>query len=67
MKNKEGYTTDRDAKKNAWLKYDENGKKEIFDFCEGYKNYLSVGKTERECIHEAIRLEEEKGYRKKWI
>ena len=53
----------KDAKKNAWLKYDENGKQEIFKFCEGYKNYLSVGKTERECIHEAIRLAEEKGYR----
>ena len=46
----------KDAKKNAWLKYDENGKQEVFNFCEGYKNYLSVGKTERECIHEAIRL-----------
>ena len=53
----------KDSKKNAWLKYDENGKQEIFKFCEGYKNYLSVGKTERECIHEAIRLAEEKGYR----
>ncbi|MBS6185335.1 MAG: aminopeptidase, partial [Clostridium celatum] len=41
----------------------ENGKQEVFNFCEGYKNYLSVGKTERECIHEAIRLAEEKGYR----
>ena len=41
----------KDAKKNAWLKYDENGKQEVFNFCEGYKNYLSVGKTERECSH----------------
>ena len=53
----------KEAKKNAWLKYDESGKQEVFNFCEGYKNYLSVGKTERECIHEAIRLAEEKGYR----
>ena len=53
----------KETKKNAWLKYDENGKQEVFNFCEGYKNYLSVGKTERECIHEAIRLAEEKGYR----
>ena len=53
----------KDVKKNAWLKYNENGKQEVFNFCEGYKNYLSVGKTERECIHEAIRLAEEKGYR----
>lgn len=53
----------KDAKKNAWLNYDKNGKQDVFNFCEGYKNYLSVGKTERECIHEAIRLAEEKGYR----
>lgn len=53
----------KESNKNSWLKYNNEGKKEIFDFCEGYKNYLSVGKTERECIHEAIRLAEEKGYR----
>ncbi len=49
--------------KNAWLKFDEKGKKEIFDFCEGYKKYISDCKTERECITEAIRLAEAKGYR----
>ena len=53
----------KDTKKNAWLKYDESGKQEVFNFCEGYKNYLSVGKTERECILEAIRLAEKNGYR----
>ena len=53
----------KDAEKNAWLKYDENGKEDVFNFCEGYKDYLSEGKTERECINEAIRLAEEKGYR----
>lgn len=37
----------REAKNNAWLKYNQLEKKQIFDFCEGYKNYLSVGKTER--------------------
>lgn len=53
----------REAKNNAWLKYNQLEKKQIFDFCEGYKNYLSVGKTERECIHEAVRLAEQKGYK----
>lgn len=53
----------KNEKKNAWLKYDSHAKNEIFEFCEGYKNYLSVAKTERECIHEAIRLAEEKGYK----
>ena len=49
--------------KNAWLKFDEKGRLDIFDFCEGYKNYMSVCKTERESVLEAIRLAEEKGYR----
>lgn len=52
-----------EIKNNAWLKYSGAEREKIFDFCEGYKNYLSVGKTERECIHEAIRFAEEKGYR----
>ena len=49
--------------KNAWEKYDEAGIKEIFDFCEGYRNYISICKTERECVNEAIRMAEEKGFR----
>lgn len=53
----------KESNKNSWLKYNSESKKEVFDFCEGYKNYLSMGKTERECIHEAIRLAEKKGYR----
>ena len=49
--------------KNAWLKFDEKGRLDIFNFCEGYKNYMSVCKTERESVLEAIRLAEEKGYK----
>ena len=49
--------------KNAWDKYNEDGIKKIFDFCEGYRNYISICKTERECVSEAIRMAEEKGFR----
>ena len=49
--------------KNAWLKFDEKGRLDIFNFCEGYKNYMSVCKTERESVLEAIRLAAEKGYK----
>ena len=49
--------------KNAWEKYDDNGIKEIFDFNEGYKNFISQCKTERECVKETIKIVEEKGYR----
>lgn len=50
-------------KKNAWLKFDDTKKEEIFNFCEGYKKYISDCKTERESIKEAISLAEAKGYR----
>lgn len=31
---------------NLWDKYTEEKKKEVFDFCEGYKNFMSTHKTE---------------------
>ncbi|GAA0078298.1 aminopeptidase [Clostridium sp. CTA-5] len=49
--------------KNAWNKYDEKGIEEIFDFCEGYKNFMSTCKTERECVKEAIKMAELNGYK----
>ncbi|MDU1977925.1 MAG: aminopeptidase [Clostridium sp.] len=49
--------------KCAWEKYDEQGIKEIFDFNEGYKNFMSLCKTERECVKETIRIAEENGYK----
>ena len=51
------------SKKNAWLKFDDAKKQEIFHFCEGYKKYISDCKTERESIKGAISLAEAKGYR----
>ncbi|MBW6409127.1 aminopeptidase [Clostridium weizhouense] len=49
--------------KNAWNKYDEKGIEKIFDFCEGYKNFMSTCKTERECVKEAIKMAELNGYK----
>ena len=51
-----------EKKQNAWLKFDKDGRSEIFDFCEGYKEYMSLCKTERESVLEAQRMAEEKGY-----
>ncbi|WP_436512302.1 aminopeptidase [Clostridium thermobutyricum] len=48
--------------KNAWNKYDENGIKEIFSFCEGYKDFMSKCKTERECVKESIEIAEKHGF-----
>lgn len=33
------------------------------DFCEGYKTFLNNGKTERECVREAVAILEAAGYR----
>ena len=46
---------------NAWKKYQD--KKEVFDFCEEYKNFMSCCKTERECVFQMIKMAEKAGYR----
>ena len=50
-------------RENAWKKFDEAGLKEVFEYCEGYKKYISDCKTERECVSESIRIAETYGYR----
>ncbi len=49
--------------KNTWENYSEEQVKDCMTFCEGYKNFLSECKTERECV-ERIRADIEKaGYK----
>ena len=50
-------------KKNAWLKYDEGKKEEIFVFSEGYKEFISKCKTERECVIEVVKQAKELGFK----
>ena len=50
-------------KKNAWLKYDEVGKKTVMDFAEGYRKFISDNKTERECAATIIKKAESLGYK----
>jgi aspartyl aminopeptidase len=49
--------------KNAWLKYDEAGRKNVMDFCEGYRKFISDNKTERECALSIIKKAEDKGFK----
>lgn len=51
------------AKKNAWIKYDDEKMKEVFSFSDKYKSFISACKTERECVKESIRLAESVGYK----
>ncbi|AGC68309.1 M18 family aminopeptidase 1 [Thermoclostridium stercorarium subsp. stercorarium DSM 8532] len=46
---------------NAWEKIGD--KEKIFSYCEGYKNFLNIGKTERECAKEVIKQAEKLGYK----
>ena len=48
-------------RKNAWEKYTDT--KEVFDFAEGYKNFISVAKTERIAVKEAIKLLDKAGFK----
>ena len=52
----------KDTNKNAWTKYTTKQVEEIFQFCDGYKDFMSKCKTERECAKEIIRLAEDNGY-----
>ena len=49
--------------KNAWSKYDENQLKEVFEFAEQYKQFLTFGKTERRVVTETIKIAEEHGFK----
>ncbi len=60
---KEAKKTSEKKKENSWLGYSEAKKKEVFKFNEEYKSFISNCKTERECVKEAIKLAEAKGYK----
>ena len=48
---------------NAWKECDKKKIKEVFDFCDGYRDFISTCKTERECAKRSIELAKEHGYR----
>lgn len=53
----------KEDKKNPWQKYTGNKKEELFDFCNGYIDYMSLCKTERECVLTSIDMAMALGYR----
>ncbi len=48
---------------NAWDTYDETELSEVFALGERYKEFISLCKTERECVDELIKKAEENGYK----
>ncbi len=49
--------------KNAWLSYSDEEFNKVMDFADGYKKFLSKGKTERECVKLAILEAEAHGFK----
>ena len=49
--------------KLAWDKYHDEQMKQIMDFNEGYKDFITKGKTERLCVSETIKLAMAHGYK----
>ena len=48
---------------NAWNKHDEDMKKKVFDFADEYRRFISLCKTERECVEEGVRILKAAGYK----
>ena len=49
-------------RRNAWLSYTEAEEKELEQVAKAYRNFLNVGKTERECVKQIIREARVAGY-----
>ena len=50
-------------KKTVYEKADKEIVKEAYDYAEGYKKYLDLGKTEREALTESVKMIEKQGFK----
>lgn len=50
-------------RKYAWHNYTKTDLKKVNDLADGYRSFLDKGKTERECIVQAVAAAQEKGYK----
>lgn len=63
MSDKELYDELTYQRKNVYEIISEDEKREIFDFCDGYREFLDKGKTERECVIETVKMAEAAGFK----
>ena len=49
-------------RENAWKEYDQEQLARLEELSVRYRAFLDAGKTERECVKEAVRLAREQGY-----
>lgn len=50
-------------RKNAWTTYEGKDLIELTALTEDYKEFLSSGKTERECVRQSVKMAQKAGYR----
>ncbi len=50
-------------RKNAWKEYTEEQMNAVMEFSEGYKDFITKGKTERICVDLTVEMAEAKGFR----
>ena len=50
-------------RENAWKKYNASTEKEVMKFAEGYKNFLSIAKTERLAVKEIVKRLDAQGFK----
>ena len=62
MTDKELYESLCYERKNVYLKMTDAQKSEMMDLCDGYREFLDRGKTERECTREAVAMAEAAGF-----
>lgn len=50
-------------RKTAWEKYTRKQKTEVMTFAEGYRQFISDCKTERECVKEFVKIADNQGFK----
>ncbi|MBE6015017.1 MAG: aminopeptidase [Lachnospiraceae bacterium] len=50
-------------RKTAWEKYTKKQKQDVMVFAEGYRQFISDCKTERECVKEFVKIAKKQGFK----
>ncbi len=62
MTDKERYEQLKYKRKNVYKDMPDDERRAMLDLCDDYRIFLDRGKTERECIKEAVKLAKSKGF-----
>ena len=62
MDNKENFEKLKYSTKNVYSELNPEQRREMLDLCDEYMEFLDNGKTERECVKEAVKMAEARGF-----